>query len=206
MTDPYKVLGVSPSATDEEVKKAYYALAKKYHPDAYRDNPLKDLADEKMKQINEAYDTITKQRQNVKSSGNMGSGAYTGGAYSNGNGESAYSHGSVLYRVRSLIQLGRYNEAEVLLQSDQSVKGTAEWYYLNGVISLHKGSMYEARTSFETACRLDPNNGEYALALARMNNTNSTDYDTLDRTTGCSGCDICTGLLCANACCGCCRS
>ena len=69
MTDPYKVLGVSPDATDGEVKKAYYALAKKYHPDAYRDNPLKDLADDKMKQINEAYDTITKQRQNARKNG-----------------------------------------------------------------------------------------------------------------------------------------
>ena len=58
MTDPYKVLGVSPSATDEEVKDAYRKLAKKYHPDQYADSPLKDLADEKMKEINEAYDQI----------------------------------------------------------------------------------------------------------------------------------------------------
>ena len=63
MTDPYKVLGVSPSATDEEVKDAYRKLAKKYHPDQYADSPLKDLADEKLKEINEAYDTITAQRK-----------------------------------------------------------------------------------------------------------------------------------------------
>ena len=63
MTDPYKVLGVSPSATDEEVKDAYRKLAKKYHPDQYADSPLKDLADEKMKEINEAYDAITAKRK-----------------------------------------------------------------------------------------------------------------------------------------------
>ena len=74
MTDPYKVLGVSPSATDEEVKDAYRKLAKKYHPDQYADSPLKDLADEKMKEINEAYDAITAQR---KSGGSRGyNGAY----------------------------------------------------------------------------------------------------------------------------------
>ena len=62
MNDPYKVLNVSPSASDEEVKKAYRDLARKYHPDNYHDNPLADLAQEKMKEINEAYDTIQRQR------------------------------------------------------------------------------------------------------------------------------------------------
>ena len=63
MNDPYKVLNVSPSASDEEVKKAYRDLARKYHPDNYHDNPLADLAQEKMKEINEAYEQIQKQRR-----------------------------------------------------------------------------------------------------------------------------------------------
>ena len=62
MTDPYRVLNIPPTATDEEVKKAYRELARKYHPDNYNNNPLADLAQEKMKEINEAYDTITKLR------------------------------------------------------------------------------------------------------------------------------------------------
>ena len=63
MTDPYKVLGVSPNASDEEVKAAYRKLAKKYHPDNYANSPLADLADEKMKEVNEAYDTIMNERK-----------------------------------------------------------------------------------------------------------------------------------------------
>ena len=63
MRDPYQVLGVPSTATDEEVKKAYRNLAKKYHPDNYHDDPLADLAQEKMKEINEAYEEIQNQRK-----------------------------------------------------------------------------------------------------------------------------------------------
>ena len=62
MTDPYKVLGVSPNASDDEIKAAYRQLAKKYHPDNYANNPLADLAEEKMREINEAYDMIQSKR------------------------------------------------------------------------------------------------------------------------------------------------
>ena len=77
MRDPYTVLGVSQSASDDEIKKAYRELARKYHPDNYQNNPLADLAEEKMKEINEAYDTITKQRSGEMPRSSAGS--YGGG-------------------------------------------------------------------------------------------------------------------------------
>ena len=63
MTNPYDVLGVNPSASDEEVKSAYRSLAKKYHPDNYSESPLKEVAEEKMAEVNQAFDTIMNERR-----------------------------------------------------------------------------------------------------------------------------------------------
>ena len=76
MRDPYQVLGVPSTATDDEVKKAYRDLARKYHPDNYHDNPLADLAQERMKEINEAYEEVQSQRKTARQGG-----GYTGGSY-----------------------------------------------------------------------------------------------------------------------------
>ena len=64
MRDPYEVLGVSKNATDDQIKDAYRELARKYHPDNYANSPLADLAEQKMKEVNEAYDTIRDMRRN----------------------------------------------------------------------------------------------------------------------------------------------
>ena len=85
--NPYKVLGVSENASQEEIRKAYLALVKKYHPDRYADGPMKDMANEKLKEINQAYEMLTKKKE---SSGYGGSSNY--GGYSS-HGHSTYSQG-----------------------------------------------------------------------------------------------------------------
>ena len=129
MTDPYKVLGVSPSASDEEIKDAYRKLAKKYHPDQYADSPFKGLADEKMKEINEAYDAIVAQRK----AGGAGRGY--GGGYNNvgQNGNSSFSD------VRSYIMAGRIADAEQILNGVPPQRRNAEWYFLKGSVLYRRG-------------------------------------------------------------------
>lgn len=87
MNDPYKVLGIDPSATDEEVKTAYRKLSRKYHPDANINNPNKDKAEEMFKLVGQAYDQIMNERKNGYSGG---SGSYSGGGY-NGNPYGQYN-------------------------------------------------------------------------------------------------------------------
>ena len=89
MNDPYQVLGVPETATDAEVRKAYLNLARKYHPDNYHDSPLADLAQEKMKEINAAYEQITKERSGRSSASSGGSTGY-GSSYDGSGYGSSY--------------------------------------------------------------------------------------------------------------------
>ena len=121
--DPYKVLGVSRDASDDEIKKAYRELARKYHPDNYAGNPLADLVEEKMKEINEAYEMIRRERNGSRSS----SSGSSGGSYDSGAGARG---GASFGRVRELISAGRYSEAEIILDSISSNDRGAEWNFL----------------------------------------------------------------------------
>lgn len=198
MTNPYEVLGISENASDEEIKKAYRKLAKQYHPDNYTDNPLKDLAAEKMKAINEAYDTIQKLRAN---------GGYhqqqSNGYGSTGNSNFYGDTGFV--RIRRLINSGRIDEAETLLNGMSASERNAEWHFLMSLVLYRKGWLQDARNEINLACQMDPYNREYRNFQQRMSSgAYSSPYAGMN-TNGaeCSTCDICQGLLCADCCCEC---
>ena len=165
MRDPYQVLGVPSTATDDEVKKAYRNLARKYHPDNYHDNPLADLAQERMKEINEAYEEIQSQRKRA-SSGSAGSGygtSYGGAGY--GGGYAGYqSYTGPYQRVRMAIQQGNLNLAEELLNAMQD--HNAEWNFLKGAVCTRRGWMDEAKRYYQTAVQMDPGNAEYQRQTA----------------------------------------
>lgn len=191
MRDPYTVLGVSQNATDDEIKKAYRELARKYHPDNYQNNPLADLAEEKMKEINEAYDILTKKRPGGST------GSYSGSYQS----QQSYSSGStdpVYAQVRSMISAGNLAGAEGLLYQVSAKNG--EWYFLSGTIAYHKGWLDEAAQNFRIAVQMDPNNLEYRQALTVMQQRQV--YRPYGTTGGMDGLDCCTTLLCLNCLCG----
>ena len=198
MTDPYKVLGISPNATDEQVKAAYRELAKKYHPDNYANNPLSDLAEEKMQEINQAYDAIVAQRRAGGQSGGYSVGAYAQGA-------------SQFADIRRMINSGRLAEAQELLDGVAAASRDAEWYFLKGSIDYSRGWLDDALQSFQKACQMNPQNSEYSAAYnqllwQRQNGRpqyGGGSYQT-GSVGGCSCCDICAAMYCANCCMDCC--
>lgn len=188
MNDPYKVLGVSRDASEDEIKKAYRNLARKYHPDNYVNNPLADLVEEKMKEINEAYEQIQKER-----AGKSSSSSYSGGS------------GVSLGQIRIMINQGRFAEAGTYLDYMPPSERNAEWNFLKGCVLLRRGYYYDAQKYYETACYLDPSNVEYRQALENFRNirTNRQQTYTRGNDSSATACNICSGLMCADCCCEC---
>lgn len=221
--NPYKILGVSPEADDEEIKKAYRELARKYHPDRYSDSDLADLAGEKMKEINAAYEEILRLRE--------GGTAYGGGTYGAdasrtsdngqargtkqetyrtdmGGGTNYHSQNysaeakSKFTLIRNCINQGNVTEAERLLDEVDGADRGAEWVFLLGCIQLHKGYYVDAQRSFETAYRMEPTNNEYWQFKEKMHQK-ANGFGGGYQTSNGGGCDWCTSLICADCCCEC---
>lgn len=195
MRNPYEVLGVSQGASEDEIKRAYRDLARKYHPDQYSNNPLSDLAQEKMKEINEAYDAIIKNKGAVASSSST---------YQQSNDWQQSSSSNIYMQIRRLLEMGNIMEANQLLENITS--RDAEWYFLKGAFFIKKGWYEQAANYFHRAVDMNPHNPEYRAALNNMRsqNTSYREYGNgMGYGRGMSACDCCTTLICADCLCSC---
>lgn len=199
MKNPYEILGIREGASVEEIRKAYKELVRKYHPDQYRNNPLSDLAEEKLKEINEAYDYLMKKMESGR-----GSSGRRQEEPRYGNNRDNTDRG--LYdQARIYVNMGNTAAAEEILNRI-SFRG-GEWYYLRGLIFMRRGWYNEAVTCLKTAVDMEPTNFEFRDALARVMNANrqyqSTVYDRRGYSTGPDLCTLCQCMICTDCCCEC---
>lgn len=197
MKDPYVVLGVSRDATNDEIKKVYRKLCRKYHPDANIDNPNKAQAEEKFKEIGEAYRTIMDQRSGKNTD-----------SFSGYSQNSDFSD-SRLRAASTYIQRGYFREAINTLNS--ITDRNAMWYYLSAIANARLGNNIMAREYAKTAYSMEPNNPTYQRLYQSLNGegeyyrtyrTQGTDYGRrvdLDMNY-CVRC--CAANLILNLCCG----
>ena len=163
MFDPYSVLGVSRDASDEEIKKAYRKLSRKYHPDANINNPNKAQAEEKFKEVQQAYEQIMKEREYGSFYGNNGN---YGGFGSQTN--SGYQDEEAVRRqaAANFIQSGHYREAMNVLSSLS--QKNAHWYYLSSIANMGLGNNVNALNDIRQAVNMEPDNLQYRMLLQRM--------------------------------------
>ena len=192
MNNPYEYLGVGRNATEKDIMDAYRRIAGEINS-----TPMPDYErTRRMDEVNNAYDTILNTLR--------GTSSYSINTSYN---QTNYNNNSQFSDVRQQINSGRIEDAEMILDGIHPSMRNAEWHYLKGVIHQRRGWLNEAYRHYQTACSMDPQNHEYAAAFNAMNNNANGGYRTTRRQSNsndCDGCDICSGLLCADCCCECC--
>lgn len=194
MRNPYEVLNIREGASIDEIKRAYKDLVKKYHPDQYQNNPLSGLAEEKLKEINQAYDSLLRENENK------------GSNYKTQGNTQGYSDTNLYSQVRMNIMNGNIQQAENLLNRINTKD--AEWHYLRGLIFMRKGWYNEAVSSINIAVNMEPSNMEYRDALNRIAYANNQYQNNgyMRRYSSGGGPDLCTMcqcLICSDCCCEC---
>jgi len=199
MLDPYRVLGVSRDASLDDIKKAYRKLSRQYHPDANINNPNGEQAEEKFKQIQEAYNQIVAQREK----GQFG--------YDNpfGDDMGSTSEGEEDLKMRAAVNYlnNQYYREALNVLSEVTARG-ADWYYLHAVALSGIGNKAQALADAERAVGLDPNNIRYRMFLNQLQSDGQwyqsmgNQYGYERPRTGMGNC--CWQCLCANVLCNCC--
>lgn len=198
MRDPYQVLGISRSASEDEIKKAYRALSRKYHPDANVNNPDKEAAEEKFKEIQQAYQQIMKERtegysyqgnSSYQGSGSYGTGSSGGGRYYSdfedffgsfggfggtyGGSQTGYEEDGHLRAAGNYVRNGYYKEARTVLDNMEQSARTARWYYYSALAHAGLGNQVSALEHARKAAAMEPNNRDYSQLVYQFENGGS---------------------------------
>lgn len=194
ITNPYKVLDVSPNATNEEIKKAYRELSRKYHPDSYVNNPLSDLAEEKFKEVQEAYDQIMREREN-----GFGGSAYSSSQsyYSGSSGDNS----AEMNTVSQYLNARRYQEALAILS--RISPRSARWYYFSAIANAGIGNNVMAYENAQQAVNMEPQNAEYANLYNQLAWQTQRYQTTRTNYGGYNAGNLCCDLWCADTLCEC---
>jgi molecular chaperone DnaJ len=220
MRNPYDVLGVSASASEDEIKKAYRALCKKYHPDANVNNPNKELLTEKFKEVQNAYDQIVNVRKHGGSASYQSAGGYSQSGpqykqyydfndffrdFMNQNSYQQYGESDAVFStIRSYIQSGYINEALNMLH--QMNDRTARWYYYSAICNMRLGNNIAAMEHAQKAVEMEPDNVDFKNLYAQLFSVSEwyTARGSMYGMNGSSGDGFCMKLCLANIFCNLC--
>lgn len=228
MIDPYSILGISRNASDDEIKKAYRSLSRKYHPDANINNPNQDQAEAKFKEVQQAYQQIMREREYGSDGGSYGGtsggygdfgnfGGFDFGGFGNFRGYTGQyrqaSSGATdneedlhMRAAANFINNRRYQEALNVL-NNMSMRN-AQWYYYSALANSGIGNNVIALQHAKEALRLEPNNMQYQMLVNRFESGGSWyqhqqgPYQTTFSTGGDWCMKLCIANIVCNLCCG----